>query len=94
MAVVMNMHWLQVSPAQYDQVRRETNWEGDVPHGAKFHVAWFVGEDLHVLDVWESPADFERFVGGRLMPVVQRVGLKGQPNVTFAAAHAIFAPNV
>lgn len=65
-----------------------------VPKGAKFHVAWFAKDGMHVLDIWESQADFEKFVNDRLMPAVKRLGIQGQPKVEIEAAHAIFAPDV
>jgi hypothetical protein len=94
MATVMLMHWPEVSREQYEQARSEINWEGQTPQGAKFHVAWFGDDGLHVLDLWESREDFERFVGQRLTPGVQKIGIQGQPKVEFHEAHAIFAPNV
>jgi hypothetical protein len=90
----MVMHWPEVSKEQYEKARKEVNWEGNVPQGAKFHVAWFGSDGLHVLDIWESQQDFERFIGQRLNPAVQRLGIQGQPKVEFQQAHAIFAPNV
>ena len=94
MPTVMTMRWSEVSREQYEQARKAVDWEGNLPVGAKFHVAWFAADGLHVLDIWESQADFERFANERLMPAVQRLGIKGQPVVTFAPAHAIFAPNI
>ena len=94
MATVMIMHWPEVTVDQYEQARREVRWEEDTPRGAKFHVAWFAGDGLHVLDIWDSREDFERFIAERLNPAVERIGIQGQPNVEFAEAHAIFAPNV
>ena len=94
MATVMSMHWPEVSKDEYEKARKEVNWEGNTPNGAKFHVAWFGSDGLRVLDLWESQQDFQHFVERRLMPAVQKLGIKGQPKVEFAEAHAIFAPNV
>jgi hypothetical protein len=94
MATVMLMHWPEVSKTQYEETRKEVKWETNVPTGAKFHVAWFAGDGLHVLDIWDSRKDFEKFVDQRLMPAVKKIGIKGEPKVTFEEAHAIFAPNV
>ena len=94
MATVMQMHWPEVTKEQYEQARREINWEGNVPQGAKFHVAWFGDDGFHVLDLWESTADFDRFARERMVPGTQKIGIKGQPKVEFVPAHAIFAPNV
>ena len=92
MATVMLMHWPEVTKEQYEQARREVNWEGDNPKGGKYHVSWF-DNGLHVLDVWDSQSDFEAFAQARLAPAVQKIGIQSQPNVTFGEVHAIYAPN-
>jgi hypothetical protein len=94
MATVMNMHWPEVTKEQYERVRQEVNWEGDVPAGAKFHVAWFADDGFRVLDIWESQSAFETFAQERLMPGVQKVGVQGQPRVQFGEVHATFAPDI
>jgi len=94
MATVMSMHWPEITKAQYEQVRGDVKWESNVPDGAKFHVAWFASDGLHVLDLWDSKADFERFMQDRLAAGIQRAGIQGQPKVEYSEAHAIFAPNV
>lgn len=94
MATVMTMHWPDVSPKQYEQARKQVNWEGEIPQGAKFHVAWFATDGFHVLDIWESRGNFESFLQQRLMPAVQKIGIKRQPKVEFSEAHAIFAPDI
>jgi heme-degrading monooxygenase HmoA len=93
MATVMLMHWPEVTKEQYEQVRRDVNWEGDAPKGAKFHVAWLGGDGFHVLDLWESRSDFENFLQHRLTAGIQKAGITGQPNVEFAESLSVFAPN-
>ena len=94
MATVMLMHWPEVTKEQYEAARSEVNWEGDVAKGGKFHVSWFGKDGLHVLDLWDSPQDFQRFVETRLGPVTAKLGIKTQPKVEFAETHRIFAPDV
>src|SRR2546426_51423 len=92
MAVVMVMHWPEVTGEQYEEARRRVDWEGDQPEGGLGHIAWFE-DGLRVVDVWESPADFERFGTERLMPVVKgELGLESEPDVRFASLHAHFVP--
>ena len=93
MATVMMMHWPEVTKEQYETVRKDVNWEGQAPRGARLHVAWFAQDGFRVVDVWSSQGDFETFLGERLNPGVQRAGIKGQPKVTYSECHAIFAPN-
>ena len=94
MATIMLMHWPEVTKEKYEEVRRDVNWEGNVPQGAKFHVSWFGDDGFHVMDLWDSQQDFETFVRDRLTPGLQRAGIQSQPRVQFAPAHAVFAPNV
>jgi heme-degrading monooxygenase HmoA len=93
MATVMSMHWPEVTKEQYEAARAEVRWETETPKGAKYHVSWFGDDGLHVFDVWDSAEDFQKFVETRLNPAVAKIGIKGEPKVTLAQAHAIFAPN-
>jgi hypothetical protein len=93
MAVVMVMHWPEITLEMYEEARRRVNWEGDVPDGAVLHVAWVADDGFRVVDVWESDEQFDRFVRERLMPVVVgELGVKSEPNVTVTPAHAFFKP--
>ncbi len=93
MAIVMQMSWPEVTKEQYDKVRKDVNWEGNVPRGAKFHVAYVAKDGFRALDLWDSAQDFNAFVETRLMAAVQKAGIKTQPVVEISEAHAIFAPN-
>jgi hypothetical protein len=88
MAIVMQMEWNEVRPDQYDEARRVVDWEGAVPDGAIFHVAWFGADGFRAWDVWESQEAFDRFTNERLMPGIAQVGIEGQPNVTILPCHA------
>lgn len=89
MPVVMKMSWDGVTPEQYDEARDKVDWEGDAPQGGMFHVAWFEPGTMRVIDVWESPEAFQRFVDERLMPAVQALGIEGQPEVDIQPAHRV-----
>lgn len=92
MAVVMNMSWAGVTPEQYEAARKVVNWEGNPPAGGHLHIAWFDSAGLRVTDFWESAEQFQQFVDTRLTPGVQQVGIKGEPKVDIAPAHAAWAP--
>ncbi len=92
MAEVMKMRWDGVTPAQYDELRSLVRWESDHPEGAVFHVAWFAGDGIRVMDVWDSQEQFERFLQDRLMPAIQQVGVEGQPDIAWFDAHAVYNP--
>ena len=92
MAIQMIMRWDGVTQEQYDEARKIVNWEGDAPTGAIHHVASFDGKGARITDVWESAEDFQRFVDELLTPGVEKVGIKGEPQVEIYPAHAVFAP--
>jgi hypothetical protein len=92
MASVMQMRWKGVTKDQYEQLRALVRWENDHPDGAIFHVAYFDDGDISVVDVWESPEHFQRFMDARLGPGVQQVGVAGQPDITWYEAHAVYNP--
>ena len=94
MQTVMLMRWPGVTAEQYEEARSRVDWEGDTPDGAVLHVAGVDGDDLRVTDVWESEEQFHRFVEERLMPVVQEIGIQGEPEVRFYPVQAIFNPKV
>jgi len=93
MPIVMQMSWPEITKEQYEAVRKDVKWEVNYPKGAKLHVAYFGKDGFHVCDLWDSPADFNAFVETRLMPAVNRIGIKTQPKVEISETHAIFAPN-
>jgi len=93
MATIMLMHWPEVTEEKYQKVRETVNWEGDLPAGSKFHVAWMGSDGFHVLDLWESQADFETFAQNRLPAGLKAAGLTGEPKVEFAESLSVFAPN-
>jgi hypothetical protein len=92
MATIMLMHWREATPDEYDQAREKVGWDRDVPGGAKLHVSGFADDGLHVTDVWESEQAFSTFMEKRLAPVVQELGIQGQPEVKFFPLHGVFVP--
>ena len=96
MAVVMQMRWAGISRDDYDQAVEAVGWERDPATGGRNHIAWFDDDALHVIDVWDSEEDFNRFAQDRLMPGLAAAGLlegKGEPEVTFAPLHRQWSPD-
>ena len=93
MPTAMLMRWPGVTKEQYEESRERVRWEEDHPDGARFHVAGWDGDDLRVLDIWESAEHFQRFAEGRLMPVTREIGIEGEPEVIFYEVHRVFAPD-
>jgi hypothetical protein len=75
---------------QYDTTIKRLEAAGaGVPAGRLYHVCFGSGNQLRVVDVWESQQAFDAF-GKTLMPILQDIGLDpGQPE--FAEAHHIIA---
>ena len=90
--IMMQMQWAGVSLDQYDEVKRQVNWERDKPVGGVFHTTAHDGDGLRISDVWRSADDFKTFVDTRLMPAVQQLGIATQPEAHIFEAHDVFAP--
>jgi hypothetical protein len=70
---------------QYDQVRSAlVDPLGD---GQTWHVAGATGDGIRVVDIWESRADFDRFVQERLGEQMARAGLP-QPQIAEFEVHS------
>ena len=92
MPIVMIMTWKGITRDQYEAAKKQVNWEGNVPKGARFHVAAFDSNGIRVTDIWDTADDFNNFVKNRLMPGAKQVGIQGEPQVEIYPTHAIFAP--
>jgi hypothetical protein len=92
MATAMVMRFPGVTPEIYEQARETIGWESDPADGGLFHAAWFEGDELHVVDIWESPEKFQRFTQDRLGPGLAELGVTHQPEVEFHDVHRLFQP--
>jgi hypothetical protein len=80
-----------VTKDDYDALRKEIDWENSWAPGAIIHVASVDDAGrIHVADVWESAEKMNAFVGQRLMPAFQKLGLN-PPNVEVYPTHNINA---
>lgn len=64
-----------------DQVNQRMDVIADPPQGLVFHWTSPAPGGVRVIDHWRSNEDFERFVGTRLSPLMEAVGLP-QPRIT------------
>jgi hypothetical protein len=71
-----------MSPDRYDEVQKALTAAGQgTPAGRSYHVAFKAGDDLHVVDVWDSMEQFEAF-GETLMPLLAENGIDpGTPEI-------------
>ena len=71
MTVVMNMD-LPVTREEIEGVSAELGTHENPPDGLLVHVATTTADGVHVTDVWESQAAFEKFRDEELMPAMQK----------------------
>jgi hypothetical protein len=92
MPILMQMFWEGVTTGEYEKLRSNVNWEGNVPRGAIFHTAAFDRNGIHVVDLWESESEFNSFIEKRLMPEVKKLGIKDLPQIDIYKTHSTFVP--
>ena len=75
MAIGVYFPFPSLSTDQYEQVTRKLEAAGEgSPPGRSYHCSLSGGSGLHVFDVWDSQATFDRF-GETLMPMLAEVGV-------------------
>lgn len=82
-----------IRKSQYEALRKEIDWEGQQPQGGIIHAASFDDSDrIHVADVWESADAMNAFVGQRLIPAFEKLGI-APPEVAVYPVHNLNAYN-
>ena len=73
---------------QYEQVITKMGFEhhGKGPPGAVFHWVTKTDDGLKVVDLWESPEQFQAFADSQIGPFSAEVGL-GEPEITTHPVH-------
>ena len=80
-----------MSATQYDEtVKRLRNAGAGHPRGRLYHACFGTPDSVAVFDVWTSQAAFDAF-GQTLMPVLQQLGLGGEPQVM--PVHNVIVPS-
>ena len=70
MAVFAEMEFDGFTTDQYDAVDAALDPSGDPPDGLIAHSARLDGDTLRILDIWESPEQFQAFAESRLAPTI------------------------
>ena len=84
---IMAMFSGPITKGQYEALRKEVGWEREIAPGGVVHAASFdEAGHLHVTDVWASAELMNTFVGTRLMPAIQKLGIT-PPNVAVYPLH-------
>ena len=72
MAVTMTLEFPGTTD-QYDEVNKKLDVENNPPDGLIIHTCAAIGDNLRIVDVWESQGDYEKFSEGRLGAAVTEV---------------------
>ena len=88
MATAVETTFHGVTLAEYDDLLRRLDFRPGGPSepGCLFHFTTPTEDGFRGIDVWESVDAFERFVRGRLGPVLEHLGL-APPDVTVSEVH-------
>jgi hypothetical protein len=83
MAIAVIFTPKSMNAGQYDALIKGLDEAGaGAPEGRLYHLCFGTGDQLRVIDVWESGETLERF-GQTLMPIAQQAGVDtGQPEVS------------
>lgn len=60
----------------YEAIRKEVNWEGNLPKGAMIHIAGFDNKGVRAVDVWNSEEDYNNFIETRLKPALKKMNIE------------------
>ena len=73
MPILVNFTGNNITKQLYEKLRKEVDWEHQHPSGLIIHAAGFddSGNNVHVMDIWESEKDLNNFVSNKLMPIMQ-----------------------
>jgi len=89
--IVMLMQWTGVTKELYEKVRKQVNWEGEIPKGAVLHITAFDEKGIRVTDIWKSEGDLNNFIQNRLTPVTKEL-IDTEPNVEVYPLYNLFMP--
>jgi hypothetical protein len=87
----------EVTKAQYDAVNEKLGLDpgaqaGDWPKGLKSHAGGTTPDGFCVFEVWDSKAEQESWMGGRLGAALGAVGVSAPTRVTELDITGFFAP--
>jgi hypothetical protein len=81
MAIVVKFAVEAMESSKYDSIISELEKIGEgAPDGRRYHLCYGDRRQLQVIDIFDSPAKLEAF-GAKLMPILQRHGVKATPEV-------------
>jgi hypothetical protein len=73
MVVLMTQDFQGVNREIVEAITNDMGGLGNPPAGLIVHVSTEIDGGIHVVDIWESEADFQTFADERLIPSAQKV---------------------
>ena len=95
MTVGLRIKFAGGTQQQYDVTHGHMGVTENPPEGLIFHSAGPIEEGWGVIDFWESRAAFDRFIGERMQPAVQKLGdqtFSGPPDIKEFPVHNYSKP--
>ena len=89
--IIIFVEWEGFTKEIYEEIRKQVNWEGDVPKGIVIHLAAFDKKGIRITDIWESEEDFNNFIQNRIIPAATKL-VDTKPKVEIYPLHALFIP--
>jgi hypothetical protein len=87
MAVGIRIKLPGVNAEEFDRVDALIDVGGNHPDGLIFSASGPTQDGWRVLDFWESRAQFDAFMAGRVGPAVGAAGVSVQPDIAEFAIH-------
>lgn len=89
MAVGVELNFRGATLEQYDEVVKRMGYTpgGSGAPGGLFHWVTKTDDGIRVVDVWETPEQFQRFAEEKIGPITSEVGITGEPEIRFYEVH-------
>jgi hypothetical protein len=94
MAVGIRIKLPGVTQEQFDAAHDQINPDRSMPPGMLFHSSGPIDDGWGVIDFWESRADFDAFLEGRVQPGMAAAGvqMQGPPDIKEFPVHEMIHP--
>jgi hypothetical protein len=95
MAVAVFARYSNLTPSAYDEIIAGLDLDANPPAGAVLHVAGEEGESgIVVCEIWRTEETFRSFYDYRLRPALLMHGVEGEPTISTAPLHNLWAAEI
>jgi hypothetical protein len=81
-ALAIIQEWIEPetdrSTTNYDAISEKLSQQ-EPPDGLRVHSAGYTGNGFRIFEIWDSRAQYDRFLSDRLMPMIMEQGGGDQP---------------